>query len=711
MAQVGTVNKYAGTLDALAAIGRNESKIAMEKQAKVDFANGVDAAIQGRTIDQIAKEQPWYNKVFGPSATLRGAESHEAISRINTYFAEEAAFLDTDEGRSMDLNAYRKRQGESLRSMLTGNSRVDTMITNNIVPKLGALVETHTKAHKAYVNEQNVLTLSNRILGEANNVAELAASNGWSHDLTGEAKATLGESLSNPPPGMDAASWRKMLVQSVVVNYKQGSDVMHRAVSEMGMKFSPQEQLTILSAQDSWRSGMEQGLNLSAELAWGKIAAGVDEGLTDPIELQSQLSAFEAQFPGSLKANGSRALFRKAFGNTEAQRQTATDVSLVLQGRIGEIVNTQGNIDQKRAQPAFQAAYKLIEGQYDMTTPEGRASARRDKIAIWSANGSVQDNNLKSRMTYISGTGIQDGRVDPNYVRSFENWMDYADANEVKALDLITGDESQTRAQTIYDLVKSGAAEDVSTAVVMAEQSRLQPADPAYLSSKDFNDQLFAQVEDLAASKWGWFGFQTPQEASENLPQISAWIREDTKRRVMQKFPLEAAAKAAAKAFAKNHDFVNGVPIANEGTPLAVRMGLEAGATASDAVAFHMQGLGFDSGDYRVIGVTGENTLYVSITDPDNPDYAESYEEVSLREIGNNYNLQVVLPPIEGEIANQVLKTARDHVTQRQALKKHKQSLGITTGLDDATLDRELEDRNKALNLQRDIIERAMQNR
>lgn len=702
MAQVGTVDRYTGTLDALARIGREESKIAMEKQAKTDFAAGSIAITQGKALNDIQEEQPWYNKVFGPSATLRGAESQTAITAINQYFSDEANFLDTDEGRSLDPNAYRKRQTETLRGMLTGNSRVDAMITADVTPKLGALSETHMKAHRAYVNEQNVLAVSNRLLGEASNVGNLAASHGWSHDLTGEAKAVLGQSLANKPPGMDAESWRKMLAQSVVVNYAQGSDVMHRAAEEMGLQFTPQEQLSILAARSSWASGKDSDGNISEQLAWSKLAAGVDAGTIGPVELAQKLQEHQAAW-GTQRDE--RALLRKAWGKFEEHRVQASDAQLYLTGRSGELLNASGNVDHKRVQPAIAEAHRQIEARHDMTTPEGRAAAKRDKIDIWAANGAVQDNSLKSKFTYISGTGVQNGSIRPRFSETVQEWMEYADVNEVKALDLISGEDNQANMQTVYDLVKEGAAADVDTAILMVNEMRQKQIDPSYLSSSDFNDDLGKAVENIAASKWSWFGFQTPQEASDNLPVISGWIKGRAKKHAARGLPVETAVKLATQQFTRTHDFINGVPVFNQGTPLATRMELR-GGSVQEAVNFHMANLpqgGFEPDEFVIAGLEGPN-LIVSVVDPDNADYADSYHTLNIREVGNNWNNGVVLPPLEGAVAQEVMKSTRDFVQQREAYKRYRQSLGLPEASTEQ-LNTELEDLMKSKNLQRQIIE------
>lgn len=691
MAQVGTVDRFSGTLDTLARIGRDESKIAMEKQAKADFTAGAIAITQGKALDDIEKEQPWYNKVFGPSATMRGAEAQTAIGAINQYFADEAAFLDTDEGRSLDPNAYRKRQTASLKGMLTGNSRVDSMITADVTPKMGALSETHMKAHRAYVNEQNVLALSNRILGEAGNVQELANSHGWSHDLTGEAKAVLGQSLSNPPPGMDAASWRKMLVESVVVNYSQGSEVMHRAAKEMGLEFTPQEQLRIIQAQDAYQRSAQGGFSLEAMMAQGAIAAGVDEKITGTADLTRQLDAYQAKY-GNLKNDFVRSLYRKAFANSMEQQASYNDARLILSGNGGSITSDTGNIDAARAQAAWDAAYSLIDEKYDQSTPEGRQAAQRDKIEVWAGNGALQDNALKSSMLYMGNPGVIDGKADPRYVAMFEKWSKYAERNEVKALDLLPGDEAKAQAETMRSLLKEGAVDSVESAILMTRTMRDRPVDQAYLSSKDFNDDLENHVNDISASKWSWLGFQDPQQASDNQPAISAYLRGKAKELVQRNYPVKVAVEVAAKTFARNYDIINGIPVANRGQPLASRMGLQPGARPEDAINFHMEnGFGLSPGDFRVHDIIDDQVI-VNVLDPDNPDYSEQYVPLSLKHLGDTYNVRVVLPPIEAAVANEVRAAVEKHSDEVADLRRRKQALGITTGLDNATLTKEIEE-------------------
>jgi hypothetical protein len=685
MPQVGEVNRFGSTLDAIAEIGREESAIAMQKQAKSDFTEGVIAVTQGATLKQIEKDEPWYNNVFGPSATLRGAEAQTAVAGINEYFAEEAAFLTTDEGRGMSPDVYRQRQGESLKTILTGNNRVDEMLTADITPKMGALAETHMKANRAYVNEQNVLTVSNRILGESQNVNSLARSNGWDHDLTGEAKAVLGASLSNPPEGMNAGSWRKMLVESVVVDYKQGSEVMHRSVDGLGIKFSPTEQLRILEAQRGYASQESTDINLEAENAWGKIAAGVDEGIVGPAELQRQMTGYENAY-GDLKQRGSRALFRKAWARNEEQISLNNDAQLVLQGRIGELT---GKNSAARKQGALEHAYTLIDNKYPQTV-DGKQAARRDKITLWSqATGSVQDTRQKSRFTYLTDGVLESGKVDPRYTAMFTDWMDYAQANPVKALDMIAGDEAKAQAETIFSLLQEGSVQDIQSAVLMVDTQRKRNVDSAYLSSDLLNTQIAEQVESIAESKWSWFGFQSPQDAVANSSAISGFVTSKAKQLVAKGYSPEVAVVSAAKTFARNHDIINGQPLYNAGDSLAARMNLVDGSPEA-AINFHMQALGFEQGEFRVEGMQGDS-LIISTADPDNPDYAAGLNEISINHIGMNFNNTVVLPPLEAAVVSATKEVTEDAERDRANLRRRKQALGIFTGTSNAELDAEIE--------------------
>ncbi len=669
MAKVGQVDRFGSTLDAIVEIGRNETVIAMEKQAKADFAAGSIAVTQGATLSEIDKEEPWYNQTFGPSATMRGAEAQTAVQGTNEYFASEAAFLSTDEGRALTTKQYRDRQTNNLKSILTGNSRIDSMLTQSITPKMGALAEAQTKANRAYVNEQNVLHVGNRILGEAKNVTDLAASNGWDHQLVGEAKTTLGQSLQNAPPGMNADSWRQLLVQSVVVNYKQGSEVMHLSTQAMGIQFTPKEQLSILEAQRGFASGQDTQLNLDAENAWGKIAAGVDQGDLGPEELQDRLAEYGKQF-GDLQERGSRALFRKAYGKQDEEESLSALSDKVLRGDIGLIVN------EKDKQAALQHAYKRINARYD-ETPDGKAAARRDRITIWS-KGAVQDKALRSKFTYLTGGLNETGKVDQRYVEHFTDWQDYFAADPVKALDLITGDEAKAQAETVATLLLEGSAGDVASAVRMVDSQRKRNTDSGYLNSPDFTEDLDEAIEEIASSKWSWFGFQTPQEAVANTGAIKGFVSRKARELVARGYDMKTAVSASAKTFARNHDIINGVDVYNAGKPMAEGMQLRQGAgTAEEAINLYMgQRFNRQPDEFRVVGMD-RGIVRIHTSDPDNIDYIDTVQEFNLREIGLHANNGVWLQTQEALVVDGVRRATESHRRKVSALRKRRQALGL----------------------------------
>jgi hypothetical protein len=271
----------------------------------------------------------------------------------------------------------------------------------------------------------------------------------------------------------------------------------------------------------------------------------------------------------------------------------------------------------------------------------------------------------------------------------FTEWMDYAQANEVKALDLISGDEAKAQAETIFQLLQEGSVKDIQSAVLMVDTQRKRNVDPAYLSSDLLNTQLADAVESIAESKWAWFGFQTPQEAVANSSAISGFVLSKAKQLVGKGYTPEVAVASAAKTFARNHDIINGQPLYNAGDSLVSRMNLVDG-TPEEAINFHMSALGFQSGEFRVEGMQGDS-LIISIADPDNPDYAAGLNELSINQIGTNFNNTVVLPPLEAATVAAVKAVTEETQSSRNALRRRKQALGITTGLSNADLDAEIE--------------------
>jgi hypothetical protein len=106
------------------------------------------------------------------------------------------------------------------------------------------------------------------------------------------------------------------------------------------------------------------------------------------------------------------------------------------------------------------------------------------------------------------------------------------------------------------------------------------------------------------------------------------------------------------------------------------------------------------------------DSLIISIADPDNPDYAAGLNELSISQIGTNFNNKVVLPPIEAATVAAVKAVTEETQSSRNALRRRKQALGITTGLSndelDAEIERNIEKQNEAREFWLQVISGAV---
>lgn len=73
MQNIDTLNKLAG--------GMLQPYI--ERQKKLQYAEGMAQAAQGKSLIEIENDQPWYTKLFGPDATTQGAQAFNMAAAVS----------------------------------------------------------------------------------------------------------------------------------------------------------------------------------------------------------------------------------------------------------------------------------------------------------------------------------------------------------------------------------------------------------------------------------------------------------------------------------------------------------------------------------------------------------------------------------------------------------------------------------------------------
>ncbi|HKR44041.1 MAG TPA: hypothetical protein VJU59_30925 [Paraburkholderia sp.] len=135
--QVG--NRDLGNLDALNKLTNGFLTSYIDKQKKEQYAEGMAQAAQGRSLIQIENDQPWYTKIFGPDATVQGAQMFNVNAAMNDAQTSFMQAMPQLRSRSPDqVRQYVVDKMSQVQS--TGDPYTDAMVQQKLAEQLPTML-------------------------------------------------------------------------------------------------------------------------------------------------------------------------------------------------------------------------------------------------------------------------------------------------------------------------------------------------------------------------------------------------------------------------------------------------------------------------------------------------------------------------------------------------------------------------------------------
>lgn len=188
------------------------------------YYNGMAQVVQGKALQSIEDEQPWYTKIFGPNASVRGAQAmtvQSAVTDSQTQFM--ADLPDLAKQSPDDVRKYLVNQASAIN---VGDPDVNNIIQSKLAEGWQPMLEMHMKKHYAYVQKTSLDSFTNAQLSTGTNLQTIAqqAQGGFLSDDTSRtvAKNTL-DQIDSGQGIMDDDTWKKASVQSYLGNMQNGN--------------------------------------------------------------------------------------------------------------------------------------------------------------------------------------------------------------------------------------------------------------------------------------------------------------------------------------------------------------------------------------------------------------------------------------------------------------------------------------------------------
>jgi hypothetical protein len=206
------------------------AKIA-EKQQDM-FRQGMQRVATGEALSDIKKDDPAFANVFGPTATLRGAQAMAKVKGVDDVTTE--IYNQMPALAKMDPSAAGKVMMQSMQKHLTGDNEVDNVLQMKIVEQLPTLMKAQSKANYAYVQSESARQYSGMVNSAANTIqgAALNRANGITNDEDFTAAKQNALLSLRQPQGMDDATYRETVKKLAINQMAQGNHWIDRWMNE-----------------------------------------------------------------------------------------------------------------------------------------------------------------------------------------------------------------------------------------------------------------------------------------------------------------------------------------------------------------------------------------------------------------------------------------------------------------------------------------------
>lgn len=235
------------TFEILARLGGEILKPKLEAQRTEQYVKGMQAAAQRQGVTEIVDEQPWYSKIFGPTAKVDGARAYWASAKVGD------AMIDIEENmgelREMSPTAFSKYVTERITSSRTGDQATDMMVMQQFSQRLPNILKSQSKNHLIYRNKElaeNIGRDADTMMAKLGQLDAKVRANARPQvgplpekeateegDVLG-AQLELSATMSQVPAGMDKTVHEKIIAQSVAKSLMGGNFAAFNTLKDSG---------------------------------------------------------------------------------------------------------------------------------------------------------------------------------------------------------------------------------------------------------------------------------------------------------------------------------------------------------------------------------------------------------------------------------------------------------------------------------------------
>lgn len=297
------------TLSLLMKIGEQIAKPMVEKKRTEAFFSGMQRAMEGEAIQDIAATSPWWANIFGDSDSIEGARAYLGQSKAQ----EAAATMDDQmpELRKMGSAEAKTFFMETVNSKLTGDKATDGAILRGMTSAMPAMMRRQSKEHYAWKQERASASESAAFNSGAENLRKSMVSDKDTPEQK-ELAQLMWVKAQVPAEGRDEGNWQDRTTADLIGLAKTGN--LHALLaaqkklpdSDMSLMdtLKPEQRNRVLSAQDA----AENQARLHYSFEWSTDRAQIAAEAVKPLpnqtakDIENQVDALNNRY---MQASGS----------------------------------------------------------------------------------------------------------------------------------------------------------------------------------------------------------------------------------------------------------------------------------------------------------------------------------------------------------------------------------------------------------------------
>jgi hypothetical protein len=263
----------------------------LDKAKQGEFVRGMQLAMQGVAIQDIAKERPWFARIFGDGDAVEGARAYYGNTQAQL---TAAAMTDAmPELRKMNSAEAQDFFQKAVLKNMTGDDAADLSIMKGLTQALPGVMRQQVKEHYAYKQEQATEAESKSFQAGALALQKqgLSLAQGMTNDEDfGTAQDLFARSLF-PPQGRDIKSWQEARKANLIDAANNGQFHAINALVKHGFleTLTPDQKVAVQSAIESAAS--RQRSKYTAD--WSAMVADVKIHAMHPKEKENPQQIME----------------------------------------------------------------------------------------------------------------------------------------------------------------------------------------------------------------------------------------------------------------------------------------------------------------------------------------------------------------------------------------------------------------------------------